>query len=256
MSKKFEQLLEYVVNDETEKAQAIFHEIVVEKSREIYENLIADEAEFSEEFGGDQTEDLMNEIEAEESGEMSEADDEMADDMGGDEAEDMGSDMGDDMEGDHADHEAAGMEDMEDRLVDLEDALSQLKSEFDELMSKDEGGEEGGDDLGDEEGEEEEEEMQELEEASEEEEEEEEMEESIFEYKEHAPKPVLAEPAGTHATSPLAKNAKSPTGTGKPIVTKDGSQGNHGVKSPGKLTSYTTQGAGTKMTKVQDMKKV
>lgn len=248
MSKKFEQLLEYVVNDETEKAQAIFHEIVVEKSREIYENLIADEAAFSEEeFGGDQTEDLMNEIEAEESGEMSEADEEMSDDMGDDE---MSDDMGDDMGDDDAEAETGGMEDMEDRLVDLEDALSQLKSEFDDLMSHD--GDSGEEDMG---GEDEggEEDMGSAEDMSDEEEMD---EDAIFEYKDHAPKPVLAEPAGTHATSPLAKNAKSPTGAGKPIATKDGSQGNHGVKSPGKLTSYDTKGAGTKMSKVQDMKKV
>jgi hypothetical protein len=245
MSKKFEQLLEYVVNDETDKAQALFHEIVVEKSREIYENLIADEADVEEDFGGDQTESLMNEIEAEEYGDMSEADEKMDDmeDPEMDSDEDVGDDMG------HDDEESAGgMEDMEDRLVDLEDALSQLKSEFDGLMSKDGDSEDdmGDDDMGDDDmsGEEDmgdEEEMD---------------EDAIFEYKDHAPKPVLAEPAGTHATSPLAKNAKSPTGAGKPIAARDGSQGNHGVKTPGKLTSYDTTGAGTKMKKVQDMKNI
>ena len=247
MSKKFEQLLEYVVNDETEKAQAIFHEIVVEKSREIYENLIADEtANEGEEFGGDETENLMNEIEAEEYSDMSEAEEEGdMEDMG--DEEDMGDDM-DSMDHEEGDHEG-GMEDMEDRLVDLEDALSQLKAEFDGLMSKD-GEEEASMD-----GDAEEADMDSEEEADMGDEDE--MDESsIFEYKEHAPKPVLAEPAGTHATSPLAKNAKSPTGSGKPVAVKDGSQGNHGVKAPGKLTSYDTKGEGTKMKKVQDMKKV
>jgi len=42
MSNKFEQLLELLINEETEKAEALFHEIVVEKSRDIYEGL-ADE---------------------------------------------------------------------------------------------------------------------------------------------------------------------------------------------------------------------
>jgi hypothetical protein len=35
---KFEQLIEYVINDEDQKARALFHDIVVGKSREIYES--------------------------------------------------------------------------------------------------------------------------------------------------------------------------------------------------------------------------
>ena len=45
MSTKFEQLLDLIVNEEMDKANELFHEIVVEKSRDIYENLIAEEAE-------------------------------------------------------------------------------------------------------------------------------------------------------------------------------------------------------------------
>ena len=41
-SNKFESLLELLINEETDKAEQLFHEIVVEKSRDIYENL-ADE---------------------------------------------------------------------------------------------------------------------------------------------------------------------------------------------------------------------
>ena len=43
MTSKFEQLIEYVINDEEEKAKALFHDIVVEKSREIYETLMNEE---------------------------------------------------------------------------------------------------------------------------------------------------------------------------------------------------------------------
>jgi hypothetical protein len=39
MNNKFEQLLELLINEEQDKAEALFHEIVVEKSRDIYENL-------------------------------------------------------------------------------------------------------------------------------------------------------------------------------------------------------------------------
>jgi hypothetical protein len=41
---KFEQLLDLIVNEEKEKAEELFHEIFVEKSRSIYETLIAEEA--------------------------------------------------------------------------------------------------------------------------------------------------------------------------------------------------------------------
>ena len=44
MSKsKFEQLIEFVINDEEQKARELFHDIVVEKSRTIYENLMNEE---------------------------------------------------------------------------------------------------------------------------------------------------------------------------------------------------------------------
>ncbi len=74
---KFEQLIEYVINDEEQKARALFHDIVVGKSREIYENLMAEEAEedLDEEkhedieegdMGGDAADDLIDDVEAEE----------------------------------------------------------------------------------------------------------------------------------------------------------------------------------------------
>ena len=42
-SNKFEALLELLINEENEKAEQMFHEIVVEKSRDIYENLASTE---------------------------------------------------------------------------------------------------------------------------------------------------------------------------------------------------------------------
>ena len=39
-SKKFEEMLECLVNEDKAKAEEIFHNIVVEKSREIYEDLL------------------------------------------------------------------------------------------------------------------------------------------------------------------------------------------------------------------------
>ena len=44
-NKKFEKLIDLIINENEEQARALFHDIVVEKSREIYENIIAEEME-------------------------------------------------------------------------------------------------------------------------------------------------------------------------------------------------------------------
>ena len=44
MSEKFEKLLDLLVNEEKNKAEDLFHEIVVDKSREIYEELVSNDA--------------------------------------------------------------------------------------------------------------------------------------------------------------------------------------------------------------------
>ena len=54
MTSKFEQLIEYVINDEEAKAKELFHDIVVEKSREIYENLMDESEELDEESTHDE----------------------------------------------------------------------------------------------------------------------------------------------------------------------------------------------------------
>ena len=41
--KKFEEMLDRLVNEDKEGAQELFHEIVVEKSRDIYESLLEDD---------------------------------------------------------------------------------------------------------------------------------------------------------------------------------------------------------------------
>jgi hypothetical protein len=128
MRNKFEQLIEYIINEETEKANELFHNIVVEKSRDIYNDLVAeemdeevDEAMDEASMTMDATDDMMGDIAADEEGMDSEYDG-----MGGD--DDMGHDM-DDMD------DMGGEEGLEDRVVDLEDALDDLKAEFEKLMS-------------------------------------------------------------------------------------------------------------------------
>ena len=120
---KYEQLIEHIINDETDKARELFHTIVVEKSRDIYESLI-DEQDLDE-VGGNQVEDLVDEITIDEQG-MTEEESEEGSEEDALDAEELPSEEG---------HEEA---EIEDRVVDLEDALDELKAEFDALMAGEE----------------------------------------------------------------------------------------------------------------------
>ena len=77
---KFESLLELLINEENDKAEALFHEIVVEKSRDIYENLADEEvtAEAKEESKDDAKEEVK-ETEASEDEKVEETTDEAKD---------------------------------------------------------------------------------------------------------------------------------------------------------------------------------
>lgn len=144
---KYEQLIEFIINEQEDKARELFHQIVVEKSRDIYESLI-DEEDFDEAVGGNQVTGLVDEIEADEQG-MQEADDELGmdsdADMGGDDMGGMDDGMGD-LGGDDMGGEEAPIE---DRVMDLEAALDELKAEFDALMADEKGEEEHNDGMGD-----------------------------------------------------------------------------------------------------------
>lgn len=140
MRNKFEQLIEHIINEDMEKASELFHSAVVEKSREIYNELVAEEMEDMDEadpMSMDGTDDMMGDISADEEG--MDSDDDAAD-MGDEEdMEDMDdmSDM-DDMD-DMGDEEGS---DLEGRVVDLEDELEKLEQEFRDLMAQEEGEEE------------------------------------------------------------------------------------------------------------------
>ena len=213
---KFEQLIEFVINDEEDKARELFHEIVVEKSRDIYENIMAEEEtveedaevveeeeavaeeaveegiEEIEELGGSQAEDLIDEIEAEEEGISMEAD--------GDEEED------------------ADMEDLEDRVVSVEDKLDELMAEFEELMGAD--GEEEMDDMED---------MEDMEDMDGEEVETMDMEmetESLEEGADltAAPKPVTSEEGSVNTKSTYADNSGAKGAEAKPVSETGGEE--------------------------------
>ena len=144
-NKKFEQLITLITNENEEQARALFHDIVVEKSREIYESMMDDEEEedMSEGMGG-QVGDLLDEINSEEHG-MTEEEEDFGDEEGEEELGDEIS-LSDEEEGSEFGEE----ENIEDRVVDLEDKLDSLMAEFETIMN---GGQEAGEeDFGDEEG--------------------------------------------------------------------------------------------------------
>ena len=183
---KFEEMLERLVNEDREGAEELFHEIVVEKSRDIYEALLSEEEdEEVDEAADEEVDESEEELDESSDDDLDESDDEDLDDEDldegffgeGDPTDDMLGDIempGDDMGMDAGDEMGAGddmgmdMDDaeggeIEDRVMDLEDELEALKAEFETLMgdesSDDDGdmdmdmdGEEGEDD-GDEEGE-------------------------------------------------------------------------------------------------------
>ena len=215
MSEKFNELIELIISEENDQAKELFHEIIVDKSRSIYESLIdedevvdeddedLEESDFDEELGGDAAEDMIDDISADEEG--------LA------------------LEDEHEDEE------MEDRVVDLEDALDELKAEFEQLMGGDDEGEEEMDmdmDM--------EPEMDDMEMDMEpEEEEEEEMDETfVREYTEKVAAPSNSE-EGEKASGPVG-NAKSKphNGEAKP------------ASSPGTAEKGMTPPKAAKQTKV------
>lgn len=119
--------MDLIINEDQEQAQDLFHEIVVEKSKEIYESLMAEEMmdDDLEEGMGGQVGDLLDEINAEEEG-VAEAEDE--DDIEVDSEEVF------DIEGDE--EENSSSEEVEDAVIRIEDKLDELMAEFEELMGK------------------------------------------------------------------------------------------------------------------------
>jgi len=139
-----EQMLERLVNDDQAKAEELFHEYVVGKSREIYENLI--EAEMAD----DEEEEEVDEAAEDEDAEEDKVDEEFeevayeADDamppMGGDPTDDLEGEMGPEEDGDLAD------ESEEELFQDLDSIVDELQARFDKLGGGDDAGAEMGDD--------------------------------------------------------------------------------------------------------------
>ena len=219
---RFEQLIEYVINDEEQKARELFHDIVVEKSRKIYEDIMAadevdesdesDDNQIDEELGGDAAGELINDVETEEQDNMNMEDEEVM----GDEESDMDDEFT--MGGDEGGTEPATKDD----IMNLEDKLDQLMAEFEDLMGggDDMGG--NGDDFGPEDGGDaiEMDDTGEMDNMG--------MMEAVT--LKAAPKPVTSEEGGVNKKSTVAANAgaKGPVGNSvKPVRTGAAEGGKH-----------------------------
>lgn len=135
---QFEAMLEALINEDQETAKEIFHNIVVAKSREIYEELLAEDFDFSEE--GEEEETAVEAFGDDEEGGEEEAAPEEGDGEEGEGDDEFGGDMGDEEGEDLSDEEQT------DRILDLEDALEELKAEFEQMMAGEEGEEHMGSD--------------------------------------------------------------------------------------------------------------
>lgn len=268
MSTKFEQLLDYLVNEEMEKANELFHEIVVEKSREIYENLISDElAEEEEEDNEEQQDESMEsddeeqqdesieEMDLEDSYMTDEADDDEEGDMSGDMMgpDDETDDLLGDVEADDASEDEA--------IMDIKNAIADLEAAFAELEAA-----QGGDDS-----------MDMDDEESDDEESDDEMMGMVREYRETVAKPsgdVAGANTGDKMTSAGATKSPISSGKGKPtsgatagnIVAKSDTANEDGtapkgkvsglVKQGGQFTDSSTQNVGTTKSGVKTLSKV
>ena len=137
--------MDLIVNEESEKANELFHQIVVEKSREIYENLIAEEEEEEEmdesadeeemdesadeeEMDESAEEEMDESIDLEDSYSM-EADDEDPMSGSGDATDEFGSDIG----GDEMDSEEDPESQEDNAIMDIKTAIQELEAAFAEL---------------------------------------------------------------------------------------------------------------------------
>ena len=220
---RFEQLIEYVINDEEAKARELFHDIVVEKSRQIYENIMAEEADEELEeaadedieegmMGGDAADSLIDDVEMEEESDMNmeaEGDEEMDMSMD-DDGEEAEFSMGD--EGGMGGDEPASKDD----IMNLEDKLDQLMAEFEDLMGGDDMGD--GDGFGPDEGGD----AIEMDDTAE-------MEPGMMEAVslKAAPKPVTSEEGGVNKKSTYAANSGQAGMASRPVHTGAGEGGHH-----------------------------
>ena len=149
-NKLLQQMLEHLVNDDQAKAEELFHEYVVQQSREIYESLI--DSEIAEEEEKDEDDEDVEEAAKDDDAEDEKVDEEFEDiaiEADDEDPDMMGGDPTDDLEGDLE----MGDDDMEEKseeelFQDLDSIVDELQAKFDELKGGDDMGGMGDDDMG------------------------------------------------------------------------------------------------------------
>jgi hypothetical protein len=144
-NKLLQQMLEHLVNDDQAKAEELFHEYVVTASREIYESLIDSEIAEEKEEDDEEVEEASEEDKDDEDKVDEEFEDIAIE--GDDEMPAMGGDPTDDLEGDidaEMDDEE-GEKSEEELFQDLDSIVDELQAKFDELKGGDDMGDMGDD---------------------------------------------------------------------------------------------------------------
>ena len=142
---KLEKVLEFIINEENEKASDLLHDVFVEKARGIYEEIATEDEEIEE-----ATEEEVEEAKSDDDKEDKEQEDEAAiQDQFADEVE-VDSEMidqeevaeedpmGDEIPMDDEMGDAESEDPVEDAFMNVEDALDELKAEFAQLMGDEE----------------------------------------------------------------------------------------------------------------------
>jgi len=135
--KQLEKVLEHLLNHDQEAAGDLLHSYFVEKGRGIYESMIQSDEQIEEEIGADPIHDFEEEVIADENEIENE---EMFSEEDGDmDSEAAADEMSPDAEMPAGDMEAAPEDEtkssVEDAMMDVEDAISALKAEFDKLVN-------------------------------------------------------------------------------------------------------------------------
>ena len=148
--KLLQQMLEHLVNDDQAKAEELFHEYVVQQSREIYESLI--DSEIAEEEEKDEDDEDVEEAAKDDDAEDEKVDEEFEDiaiEADDEDPDMMGGDPTDDLEGDLEMGDDDMAEKSEEELFqDLDSIVDELQAKFDELKGGDDMGDMGDDDMG------------------------------------------------------------------------------------------------------------
>lgn len=126
---KYEKLIEYIINENEQKARELFHEIVVEKSRDIYESLM-DEDEMNE-MGGMPVEELGAQVTGDENGGIAEEEGEAEFSLDGEDPEDE-DELGGDLPADGPMQEPGSDEPATKADIDeLKDMFAEIQAQLD-----------------------------------------------------------------------------------------------------------------------------